>query len=139
MKLNPYLTFNDSCEAAFKYYAEHLNGTIVDMMRVGDAPPMEDGAAYDKPDNIMHAMMTIDGVTLMGSDAMERYCPYEKPQGIAVALHVDSAAEAERVFGVLADGGTITMPLDKTFWAVRFGTVTDRFGVPWMINCEKDA
>lgn len=139
MKINAYLTFDDSCEAAFNYYAEHLGGTIVDLMRVGEAPPMEEGAPpYAKPNNIMHATMTIGDGTLMGSDAMDPYCPYVKSQGISVALHPESVAEAERVFAVLSEGGQVTMPLERTFWAVRFGTVTDRFGVPWMINCEKE-
>jgi PhnB protein len=58
--------------------------------------------------------------------------------GCSVSLNVDSVAEAERVFAALAEGGSIQMPLGATFWAARFGMLVDRFGVAWMVNCEKD-
>lgn len=135
MKLNPYLIFDGNCEEAFNYYVAQLGAKVVDLMRVGDAP-IDCGDEVPK-NQVMHAMIAIGDAVLMGSDAMAQ-CPYEKAQGISVALHVDSVAEAERVFAALADGGTVTMALEPTFWAARFGTVTDRFGTPWMINCEKE-
>jgi PhnB protein len=58
-------------------------------------------------------------------------------QGISVALHAEEPAEAERLFNALAEGGQVTMPLSETFWAHKFGMLTDRFGTPWMINCSK--
>jgi PhnB protein len=72
---------------------------------------------------------------LMGSDAPPDR--YQKTQGTTVALGVDSAEEAERIFHALAENGTVTMPISETFWAVRFGMLNDQFGIPWMINCEK--
>jgi len=75
---------------------------------------------------------------LMGSDNHPAQ-PYEGVKGCSVSLSVDSIKEAERIFAALSDGGQVTMPLAQTFWAVRFGMLVDRFGVPWMINCEKDA
>ena len=60
---------------------------------------------------------------------------YEKPQGISVALAVLDPADAERKFKALSEGGNVTMPIQQTFWAQRFGMVTDKFGIPWMVNC----
>ena len=73
----------------------------------------------------------------MGSDAPPEY--YEKPQGFSVTLGIDTPAEAERIFNTLAEKGTVRMPLEETFLAVRFGMLIDQFGIPWMINCEKVA
>ena len=83
----------------------------------------------------MHACLLLDGQLLMASD-MPLHCPYEGVKGCAVSLNVDSIAEAERIFAALSDNGTVQMPLGTTFWAARFGMCIDRFGVPWMINCE---
>jgi PhnB protein len=83
----------------------------------------------------MHARLVVGDTVLMGSDAPgERY---EKMQGFSVALGVDEPEWAERVFNALAAGGTVTMPIQETFWAHRFGMLVDRFGTPWMVNCEK--
>ena len=82
----------------------------------------------------MHGSVTIGGQALMGEDVEPSQ--YEAPKGFSLSLHMTSTAEAERIFPTLADGGEVVIPLDKTFWAERFGMVVDRFGVPWMINCE---
>ena len=82
----------------------------------------------------MHGSVTVGGQVLMGDDvAPDRY---EEPKGFSLSLQIKSTAEAERIFEELAKGGKIGMPLEKTFWAERFGTVVDRFGIPWLINCE---
>jgi len=84
---------------------------------------------------ILHARLMIGDKAVMGSDAPpERY---ENPQGFSVALGIDGPAEAERIFHVLAENGTVTMPIQQTFWAARFGMLVDRFGIPWMVNCEQ--
>lgn len=133
MQLNPYLTFNGQCEAAFKFYEKCLGGKLVFMATFGNSP-MADKAPPGWRDKIMHARLMVGDKVLMGSDAPpERY---EKPQGISVTLGIDDPADAERIFHALADGGTVGMPIQKTFWALRFGMLVDRFGVPWMINCE---
>ncbi len=135
MQWNPYLTFNGQCEAAFKFYERCLGGKIVAMIPFGGSPagghvPAEHHA------KIMHARLVAGSQVLMGSDAYPGD-PYEGIKGCSVAVQVDTPEEAERVFNALADKGTVVMPLGQTFWAVRFGMLTDQFGVPWMINCEK--
>jgi PhnB protein len=138
MQLNPYLNFNGQCEAAFKFYEKVLGGKIVMMMTYGDMPagacegsPMPDAARK----LIAHARMMVGDVALMGSDAP--HDRYERPQGTTINLGITDVAEAERTFQALAEGGKVLMPIQETFWAKRFGMVTDRFGTPWMVNCEK--
>jgi PhnB protein len=134
MKLNPYLIFEGTCEEAFNTYAKVLGGEIVAMMQA-EGTPAEEGWPKEWRKKIIHARLLVDGVALMGSD-----CPperFEKMQGFSVTLNVKEPAEAERVFNALAEGGTVRMKLEETFWAHKFGMLTDRFGTPWMINCEK--
>ena len=134
MQMNPYLTFNGQCRAAFAFYEKVLGAKIIAMMTYGDTP-----AAKDSPpamrDKVVHARMTVDGQVVMASDApADRY---EPAKGFSVTLGIQEPAEAERVFHALAEGGTVSMPIQETFWAKRFGMLTDRFGIPWMVNCEK--
>jgi PhnB protein len=84
---------------------------------------------------IMHARLVVGEGVLMASDAPPGQ--QEKPQGFSVSLPIKDIAEAERVFQALADGGTTKMPMQETFWALRFGMCVDRFGIPWMVNCER--
>jgi len=84
---------------------------------------------------VMHARLIVGDEVLMGSDAPPDR--YEPMKGITVTLGVDEPADAERIFSALAEGGTVQMPIQQTFWAARFGMLTDRFGTPWMINCEQ--
>jgi PhnB protein len=136
MKINAYLTFDGQCEAAFKFYAQCLGGTLEAMFTFGDTP-----AAGDVPeglrDKIMHARLVVGDQVLMASDNHPE-CPYEGIKGCSVSLNVDNIAEAERIFSALGEQGRVEMPLQQTFWAARFGMLVDRFGVPWMINCETD-
>ena len=83
-----------------------------------------------------HSRPEAGGRLLMGGDAPMQG-PSSKPQGFCVSVSVDDPTEAERIFGELSEGGTVTMPIGETFWAQRFGMVTDKFGTPWMVNCEK--
>jgi len=136
MKMNPYLTFDGSCREAFAFYAEVVGGNIVAMMTYEDMP----GDEKPSPECvglIIHARMIFGDNVLMASDAPKGR--YEKMQGMEVTLNIPDEAEAERVYAALLDGGTAKMPLQETFWAKRFGMLTDRFGTPWMINCEKAA
>ena len=134
MKLNPYLSFNGNCAAAFRFYEKVLGGTIPMMMTYGESP-MADQTPPEFRDKVMHTRLISGDVVLMGSDAP--HGRYEEAKGITVALGVDSAAEAELIFHALAQKGTIEMPIAETFWAIRFGMLRDQFGTPWMINCEK--
>jgi PhnB protein len=134
MRLNPYLAFDGKCEAAFRFYEQALGGRIVAMMTYGDSP-MAEQMPPEMRGKIMHARLVAGEAVLMGSDAPDGR--HEKAQGLSVALNIDEPEEAERVFAALAAGGTVTMPIQETFWARRFGMLADRFGTPWMVNCEK--
>lgn len=136
MKLNPYLTFTGSCEEAFRFYEKVLGGKIEAMM-TAVGTPMEKQVPPEWRNKIMHARMTVGGTVLMGSDAPPDRA--EPMKGVAICLNLDEAAEAERVFHALSEQASITMPIQETFWAQRFGMLTDQFGTPWMINCEKRA
>jgi len=135
MQLNPYLMFNGQCEAAFKFYEGCLGGKIAFKITNGESPMAKD-TPKERLNHILHARFEVDGKTLMGSDSPpERY---EKPtKGFFVSLGIDTPKEAERVFAVLSEKAEVSMPLQETFWAHRFGMLTDQFGIPWMINCEK--
>ena len=85
----------------------------------------------------MHARLVVGDKVLMGSDAPPEH--YEGPKGFSVSLTINDLADAERIFHALAENGTVRMPLQETFWAVRFGMLVDRFGIPWMVNCERPA
>jgi PhnB protein len=136
MRLNPCLTFNGQCEAAFKFYEQCLGGRIVTMMPHAGSP-IEEHVPPEWRSKILHASLIVGDQELMGSDAPPDR--YEEPKGFSVSLHVKVPADAERVFHALAEGGTVKMPLQQTFWTVRFGMLVDRFGIPWMVNCEQAA
>jgi PhnB protein len=136
MKINPYLIFNGDCKAAFTFYAESLNGNIEAMLTFGETPAREHVPA-DLHNLIIHTRLTVGDQAIMGSDTTPDR-PTDDMSGCSISLNVDSIAEAERVFSALSEDGTAQMPLEQTFWAARFGMLVDRFGVSWMINCEKD-
>ncbi len=136
MQLNPHLSFNGQCEAAFRFYEKCLRGKIVMLMTYGDSPIAEQTpvAWHGK---IIHATFALEEQQLTGADEpAERY---RKPQGFSVLLNIGDAAEADRIFQALAENGTVQMPIQETFWALRFGMLADQFGTPWLINCGKPA
>jgi PhnB protein len=134
MQLNPYLSFDGRCEAAFKFYEKALGGKIVAKMTYGETP-MKDQSPANWHGKIAHMRMTIGDTLLMGSDSPPDR--YEPAKGTTLTLGVDEPAEAERVFKALSENATVSMPIQETFWALRFGMLTDQYGVPWMINCER--
>ena len=134
MDLNTYLFFDGQCEEAFRFYERTLGGKIVAMATFKDTP-MAAQTPAEWQGKIAHARLQLGNNLLMGSDGMGDH--YEKPQGMTVTVNIDDPATAERVFNALAEGGTTRMPIQETFWAKRFGMTTDRFGTPWMVNCEK--
>ena len=136
MQLNPYLLFNGQCEAAFKFYEQVLGGKIVAMMPHAGTPA-EGQVPPEWRDKIIHARLIVGDKVLMGSDAPPGR--YEESKGFSVTIGVDKPEDAERIFHALAEKGTVRMPLQKTFWATRFGMLVDRFGIPWMINGEETA
>lgn len=133
MQLNAYLLFNGNCEAAFKFYEQHLGGKIEAMMTHAGTPA-EAQTPPEWRDKILHARMSIGGTVLMGSDAPPGR--QQTPQGFSISLGTKDIAEAERLFQVLSQNGNVQMPIQQTFWAKRFAMLTDQFGIPWMINCD---
>jgi PhnB protein len=134
MQLNPYLTFNGQCEAAFKFYEKVLGGKIEAMMP-HEGSPMEQHVPPEWRRKIMHALLRVGEDVLMGSDAPPDR--HEQMKGFSVTLGIDDPQEAERLFHALSENGAVQMPIQKTFWAARFGMLVDQFGTPWMINCEQ--
>jgi PhnB protein len=134
MQVVPYLTFDGRCEEAFKFYAQAL-GAKIEAMMPNAGSPVEQHMPPDFRNKILHARLTIGDQALMASDAPPDR--YQKPQGISVSLQIKEVKEAESIFNALAEKGTVQWPIQETFWAARFGAVTDQFGIPWMINCEK--
>ncbi len=133
MKVNIYLYFPGSCEEAFTFYQSVLGGEILAMHRFAGSPG-EGMVPKEWGDKIMHVDMEVAGVHLMGSDLAPDH--FVKPQGYNVSLQIEEPEEAERAFAALSEGGQVTMALEQTFWARRFGILTDRFGINWMVNCE---
>ncbi len=136
MSLNPRigLSFDGQCEAAFKFYERCLHGKITFMLRWGESPMAKDAPA-EWSEKILHATLVIGDTSLLGADALPG--SYEAPRGFSILVSPDDSGETERLFRAMADGGTVHQPLQETFWARRFGSVTDQFGIPWTFNCEK--
>jgi len=133
MRLSPYLLFNGDCEEAFKFYAEVLGGKIDGIMKNAGSPA-EEHVPAEWRDKVLHAHMTFGDSALMASDAPPGR--YSKPQGFSVSIQLKDRAEGEGFFKALSEGGSVTMPFEKTFWSPGFGMCTDRFGIPWMVNTE---
>ena len=133
MQISPYLTFNGQCELAFKYYESCL-GAKIETLFPWEGSPAAVHVPAEFRKKVMHARLVLAGQELNGADMPPD--KYQKPQGFHVSLSLKDEAQAERIFAALAENGTVQMPLEKTFWAARFGMVVDQFGIPWMINCE---
>jgi PhnB protein len=130
MKIESYIFFTDQCAEAMRFYEKALGGKIEAMMKYGDSP----AGPHNPPemaDKVIHARLVVGDAVLMASDGPEA----ESRKGFAVTLQVDTVAEADRLFNALSEGGAVTMPIGETFFSKRFGMLTDRFGVPWMVNC----
>ncbi|MFL5403697.1 MAG: VOC family protein [Gemmatimonadales bacterium] len=132
-QLNPYLNFNGDCAEAFKLYERVLGGRIEALMTHGESPIANQVPAGWR-DRVLHARLVVGDAVLLASDSPPEY--YAKPQGLFVSFSTDDTAAGERIFKALAEGGSVTMPFERTFWAERFGMLVDRFSIPWMINCE---
>lgn len=132
MRATPHLHFDGRCEAAFRAYQQCFGATSVSFVRYRESP-MASGVSDEWQDKVLHATLQAGDLLLMGGDVPAG--GYEAPRGFAVLLGVDEPDEADRIFAALAEGGIVQTPLQETFWARRFGTVTDRFGIPWEINC----
>ena len=132
MSMDPYLTFDGNCAEAMRFYERTLGGKIEMMMTFGESP-MAGQVPPGDADRVMHVSLNLPGRNLMASDSMPGQ-PYAGMSGFSLSLSYATAAEGQRMFDLLAEGGKVVMPYQKTFWAEGFGMLTDRFGAPWMIN-----
>lgn len=134
MHIESYLFFNGRCEEAIEFYKRALGAEVLMLMRNKESPepPPPGTMPPGSEDKVMHATLRIGTSNLMLSDG---YCD-GKPAFTGFSLSLDAAteAEAERLFTALCEGGTVQMPLAKTFWSPKFGMATDRFGVGWMVS-----
>ena len=132
MLIQPYLTFDGRCEEAIEFYRKAVGAEVEMLMRYKECPDPQPGSVPPGAENkVMHSCLKIGESRVMASDG---YCT-GKPnfQGFNLSLTAANEAEADRAFKALGDGGQVQLPLTKTFFAPRFGMVTDRFGVAWMI------
>ena len=134
MQIEPYLFFNGRCEEAVEFYKKALGAEVIMLMRFKESPePPQPGMVPPGSENkIMHASFRVGDTMVMASDG--RCAGKTDFQGFSLSLTVANEAEAERKFTALREGGQVQMPLAKTFWSPRFGMVTDRFGVGWMVT-----
>jgi PhnB protein len=130
MKMNTYLNYGGNCQAAMRFYEKNLGAKIGMMMTHGEAP-VPVGTGPEWKDAILHASITIGDTVLMASDVPpDRFKPMRSAY---LSLQVDSDDEAERVYGILSDGGEVYMTIQETFFASRFAQLRDQFGTLWMI------
>ncbi len=130
--ITPYLFFGGRCDEAIGFYRTALGAEVEMLMRYDEspeaAPPGMLPPGYEK--KVMHASLRVRGIALMLSDGCETTAKFE---GFRLALSVPSEADAKKSFDALAVGGSVQMPLTKTFWSPCYGMVTDRFGLGWMV------
>ena len=131
MRTDIHLGFLGNCREAFAFYEKRFGSKIQFSMTYGDAPP-DTPTPPDAKDLIMHMAMPLGTLTLMGCDAPKGH--EDTLGGFQISLTCDEEAEAKRIFAALSEGGSVQMPLAKTFWSPLFGMVKDRFGVAWMIS-----
>jgi PhnB protein len=135
MQVQPYLDFNGRCEEAIEFYKRAIGAKVTRLMRWSDCPDRKMAQADPKKsDKVMHARMSIGESVVLASDGRCTGSPVFS--GISLSLSPPNDAEAERMFAALSEGGKVTMPMGKTFFASKFGMVTDRFGVLWMVVVE---
>lgn len=133
MQINTYLHFNGNCEEAFNFYAKVLGGKVGNLSTFADAP-REMNVPEHWRKKVMHIRLEAEGQVLMASDVMPNL--FQQPQGFRVNINMKDPARGKRIFDELSAGGKVMMPFAATFWSPGFGMFDDKFGTPWMINCE---
>jgi len=128
MKMHTYLNYGGNCAEAFRFYEKHLGGKIGMMMTHGESPN-PGNVPPEWKNAVLHAQISLGEAVLMGADIPS----YKPMRSVYLSLDVDSDAEADRIYGVLSDGGEIFMPMQETFFATRFAQLRDKFGTSWMI------
>ncbi len=134
-QLSAYLSFDGDCADAMRFYERVLGGRVDALVRYADAPADAALPALSAEDagRVMYARLTLDEQTLMASDATAGH-PYAGKQGVALSLAYPTVSDAHRVFEHLAEGGSVTLPMQKTFWAEAYGALIDRYGTRWMVS-----
>ncbi len=135
-ELNPYLRFGGNCRQAMTFYKDVFGGELT-MQTVGESPVAKTMPAATHKD-IMHATLKKGGVVLLGSDMVGEE-GVKKGNAIVLALECSSEEEIKSLFAKLSSGGEVTYPLKTEFWGGTFGQLTDKFGVDWMLNFDKNA
>jgi PhnB protein len=132
VKIEPYLFFDGNCEAAAEFYGKAIGAKVLAKMRYSESPetPPPGMVPSGYENKIMHMLMQIDDSLVMASDGCGNTPAFA---GFSLTLNAADAAEARQKFAALSEGGKVTMPLDKTFFAEQFGMLTDRFGLGWMV------
>jgi PhnB protein len=130
-----YLAFNGNCADAMRFYERALDGRLEVLMSGADSPMAAD-IPKEFADRILHARLVLPGGGMLYAGDAPANLPYEGIKGVSIAVDYASVAEAEKVFAALAAGGQVSMPMQPTFWAKRFGMCTDKFGTPWIVNGE---
>jgi PhnB protein len=137
MQVQPYLSFDGRCEEALEFYRGAIGAEVTGIMRFKEMPDAPPGMVTPANENkVMHSAFRVGKTIVMASDGNCLGRPAF--QGITLALQVADLAEAERLFESLARGGKVEMPITKTFFSEGFGTLTDRFGVGWMVNVSPE-
>ena len=139
--INPYLTFDGNCEAAFNFYKSVFGGKFAFFGRFREMPPVEGmSVPASDGDKIMHVALPISKETvLMGSDNSDAFGQATVAgNNFSVSISAPTQAKADKLFNGLSSGGKVTMPMNKTFWGAYFGMLTDKFGIHWMISFEKN-
>lgn len=131
-ELIPHLAFEGTCEAAMNFYKDCFGGAIVAQNRYS-ASPMDVPEAYQ--DKIMHCEFKSDGIRFLAADVMPGH-PVSHGNSVQLNINLDDTQAQEGMFNKLAEGGKVDMALQDTFWGARFGMVTDKFGISWMLNCR---
>ena len=129
--VNPYITFSGNCREAIEFYRSALGAEVVFVHTIGESPMPEMGP----PDKIMHCMIKVGNSVIMMSDDPRSEAPMTSGS-MSLAIGLNDPARAQSLFDSLVEGGTVIMPVQKTYWADAFGMLVDRFGVRWMINSE---
>src|SRR5580765_7203512 len=134
MKLYTYLNYGGNCAQAFRFYEDHLGAKIIMMMTHGQQPNPP-AVPPDRKDAILHARISVGETELMGADIPpDRFQPMRSAY---LSLIVNRVDEAEGIYALLSDGGQIFMPMEETFFAIRFAMLRDKFGTSWMILHER--
>jgi PhnB protein len=132
--IKPYISFNGNCKEAVDFYRDKLGAEVMFTQTYGESPMADQ--APGSGDKVMHTSFRVGESVIMACDNVWGGENAATGSNISLAWGSDDAAATERAFEAMSDGANITMPLQQTFWAERFGMLTDKFGINWMFNCE---